>query len=54
MKLADRDLLREMCYIDGKWQAADSGQRIAVTNPANGEVLGYVPRPCAAHNRSEE
>ena len=44
MKLADRDLLREMCYIDGKWQAADSGQRIAVTNPANGEVLGYVPR----------
>ncbi|WEL57641.1 NAD-dependent succinate-semialdehyde dehydrogenase [Pseudomonas kermanshahensis] len=44
MKLADHDLLREVCYIDGKWQAADNGQRIAVTNPANGEVLGHVPR----------
>ncbi|WP_175651789.1 NAD-dependent succinate-semialdehyde dehydrogenase [Pseudomonas sp. Marseille-P9899] len=44
MKLADHDLLRESCYIDGQWLAADSGQRIAVTNPANGEVLGHVPR----------
>jgi len=44
MKLADHDLLREVCYIDGEWQAADNGQRIAVTNPGNGEVLGHVPR----------
>ena len=51
MKLADHDLLRECCYIDGQWLAADSGQRIAVTNPANGEVLGHVPRMGAQETR---
>ena len=51
MKLADHDLLRECCYIDGQWLAADSGQRIAVTNPANGEVLGHVPRMGAEETR---
>ncbi len=51
MNLADRDLLREVCYIDGQWLAADSGQRIAVTNPATGEVLGHVPRMGADETR---
>ena len=51
MNLADHDLLREVCYIDGQWLAADSGQRIAVTNPASGEVLGHVPRMGAEEAR---
>ncbi|HDS1734423.1 NAD-dependent succinate-semialdehyde dehydrogenase [Pseudomonas sp. BP8] len=51
MKLADPDLLREVCYIDGKWLPADSGQRINVTNPANGQTLGTVPRMGAAETR---
>ena len=51
MNLADHDLLREVCYIDGKWQPADSGQRIAVTNPATGVVLGHVPRMGAEETR---
>ncbi|NSX19217.1 NAD-dependent succinate-semialdehyde dehydrogenase [Pseudomonas putida] len=51
MNLADRDLLREVCYIDGKWLAADNGQRIAVTNPASSEVLGHVPRMGAEETR---
>ncbi|WDY59966.1 NAD-dependent succinate-semialdehyde dehydrogenase [Pseudomonas sp. PSKL.D1] len=51
MNLADHDLLRECCYIDGQWLAADSGQRIAVTNPANGQVLGHVPRMGADETR---
>ncbi|AYN13513.1 succinate-semialdehyde dehydrogenase (NADP(+)) [Pseudomonas putida] len=51
MNLADHDLLREVCYIDGKWQQADSGQRIAVTDPATGEVLGHVPRMGAEETR---
>ncbi|HDS1733483.1 NAD-dependent succinate-semialdehyde dehydrogenase [Pseudomonas sp. BP8] len=51
MKLADHDLLREVCYIDGKWLAADSGQRINVTNPATGELLGTVPNMGAAETR---
>ncbi|UVJ46246.1 NADP-dependent succinate-semialdehyde dehydrogenase [Pseudomonas sp. LS1212] len=44
MRLADPELLREFCYIDGSWIAADSGQTIDVTNPATGERLGSVPR----------
>ncbi|NWC81536.1 NAD-dependent succinate-semialdehyde dehydrogenase [Pseudomonas putida] len=51
MKLADPDLLREVCYIDGKWLPADSGQRINVTNPATGELLGTVPNMGAAETR---
>ncbi|UUT20948.1 MULTISPECIES: NAD-dependent succinate-semialdehyde dehydrogenase [Pseudomonas] len=51
MKLADSNLLREVCYIDGKWVPADGGQHINVTNPATGELLGTVPRMGAAETR---
>lgn len=40
-------LIREACYIDGQWVGADSGETIAVTNPATGEQLGTVPK-CGA------
>ena len=40
-------LLREQCYIAGEWVNADSGETIAVTNPATGEALGTVPK-CGA------
>ncbi len=43
MKLADPRLLREQCYVDGRWQAADDAATIAVRNPASGAVLGTVP-----------
>ena len=42
--ITDPTLFREHCYIDGKWSDADDGRTIPVTNPANGEVLGSVPR----------
>jgi len=29
-------------YLDGEWRPAISGKRIAVSNPATGEVIGYV------------
>ncbi|NBA97185.1 NADP-dependent succinate-semialdehyde dehydrogenase [Pseudomonas sp. R5(2019)] len=51
MKLADSELLRERCYIDGEWVDADSGQSIEVTNPATGECLGHVPRMGASETR---
>lgn len=51
MKLADSGLLREVCYINGDWVAADNGQRINVINPATGESLGSVPRMGAAETR---
>ncbi|MEQ1541996.1 MAG: NADP-dependent succinate-semialdehyde dehydrogenase [Novosphingobium sp.] len=44
-------LLREACYIDGEWVAADGGETIAVTNPATGEQLGTVPKCGAAETR---
>jgi len=31
------------CYIDGQWIAAPEGLTIAVTNPANGQLVGRVP-----------
>ena len=51
MRLADPELLRELCYIDGQWVAADTAQTIAVTNPATGEVIGCVPRMGADETR---
>lgn len=44
-------LLREQCYIDGRWISADGGEAIAVTNPATGAVLGHVPRCGVAETR---
>ncbi|MBQ0797735.1 MAG: NADP-dependent succinate-semialdehyde dehydrogenase [Porticoccaceae bacterium] len=44
MKLNRPELFRQQCYINGQWLDADSGITINVTNPANGEVLGTIPR----------
>lgn len=42
--LQDSPLFRPFAYIDGSWVAADSGEQIDVLNPANGDVIGRVPR----------
>ena len=44
LTLKDPSLLKQLCYLNGQWQAADSGAAIDVTNPANGEKLGSIPR----------
>ena len=44
MNLKDPNLFRQLCYVDGEWRKADSGQTIDVTNPATDEVLGTVPK----------
>jgi succinate-semialdehyde dehydrogenase/glutarate-semialdehyde dehydrogenase len=41
-QLARPELFREAAYINGQW--IDSDDRIPVSNPADGEVLGSVPR----------
>jgi len=51
MKLQNPDLLRRQCYIDGAWVDADSGATVEVTNPADGKVIGTVPRMGAAETR---
>ena len=38
-----RSLLREQCFIGGRWMAAERGAHIPVINPATGDTLGTVP-----------
>ena len=51
VKLKDPSLLRELCYINGGWSAADSGTSVDVTNPATLKKLGSVPNMGAAEAR---
>ena len=46
--LKDASLLRHEAYINGEWQAADSGETLEVFDPATGEPLGSVPNMGAA------
>ena len=52
MKLKDETLLRQLCYVDGGWQAADSKAAIDVTDPATGKVLGTVPKFLGGETRA--
>ena len=49
--VTDMKLVREQCYIGGKWCDADSGDTLDVTNKATGEVLGTVPKMGADETR---
>jgi succinate-semialdehyde dehydrogenase/glutarate-semialdehyde dehydrogenase len=40
--LKDKNLLKDRCYVDGKW--VGGGATIEVTNPVNEDALGPVPR----------
>ena len=51
MQLKDTQLFRQQAYIDGQWLDADSGQTIAVNNPATGEIIGHVPKMGRAETR---
>ena len=42
-RLSDMSLFRQQAYVDGAWIDADSGETIAVTNPATGEVQALCP-----------
>jgi succinate-semialdehyde dehydrogenase/glutarate-semialdehyde dehydrogenase len=41
--LKNPELLRERAFLAGHWAEADSGERFAVHNPANGELIAHVP-----------
>jgi succinate-semialdehyde dehydrogenase / glutarate-semialdehyde dehydrogenase len=51
LKLKDATLLRELCFINGGWSAADSGATLDVTNPATSKKLGSIPNMGAAETR---
>ena len=44
LTLKDPSLLKQHCYLNGQWSAADSGAVIDVTNPATGAVIGTIPK----------
>jgi succinate-semialdehyde dehydrogenase / glutarate-semialdehyde dehydrogenase len=51
MKLKDSTLLRQQCFIDGAWVAADNGATLDVSNPATAQKLGSIPNMGAAETR---
>jgi succinate-semialdehyde dehydrogenase/glutarate-semialdehyde dehydrogenase len=44
MNLSRPSLFRQACYIDGQWVGSADGGTLNVENPADGRVLGTVPR----------
>ncbi|MHC8508444.1 MAG: NADP-dependent succinate-semialdehyde dehydrogenase [Rhodospirillales bacterium] len=51
LPLADPSLFRRQCRIGAAWADADNGETLPVTNPANGETIGTVPKMGAAETR---
>jgi succinate-semialdehyde dehydrogenase/glutarate-semialdehyde dehydrogenase len=51
LQLKDMSLLRQQCYIDGAWVDADDKATLPVHNPANGQLIGTVPKMGAAETR---
>ena len=50
-KLKEMAFFREQCYIDGAWLDADDKSTISVVNPADGTIVGSVPRMGAEETR---
>jgi len=44
LNLKDPSLLRQAALVGTEWVEADAKTGIAVTNPATGELIGYVPK----------
>jgi succinate-semialdehyde dehydrogenase/glutarate-semialdehyde dehydrogenase len=51
MQLKDSSLLKQLCFVDGSWCAADGAGTIEVKNPASGAMLATVPNAGAAETR---
>ena len=51
MKLKDRKLFRQKCYVDGAWVGADDGATFRVNNPADDSTLGTAPSLGQAETR---
>ena len=44
MKIKNKELFKEQCYIDGKWVDSSNNETIEVNNPATLEIVGKVPK----------
>jgi len=49
LSLKDPSLLKDKCYVAGEW--VGGAERIAVTNPVDDSLVGYVPKLGAAEAR---
>ena len=47
MDLSKIDLTRPECFIGGEWTAAQSGETVAVDNPASQKIIGAIPKMTA-------
>jgi len=51
MQISDKGLLKTQAYIDGQWVDADSGDTLAVFNPATGETIAEIAKCGTAETR---
>ncbi|MGE5526127.1 MAG: NADP-dependent succinate-semialdehyde dehydrogenase [Rhodospirillaceae bacterium] len=51
VQLKDMSLFRQQCYIDGAWVDADDKSTLPVHNPADGQLIGTVPKMGVAETR---
>lgn len=51
LSLSDTALFRTECYINGQWCSAKSGAKLAIKNPATGEVIAEVAKVDAEETR---
>jgi len=51
MQISDQGLLKTQAYVDGKWIAADSGETLAVINPATGDTIAEIAKCGTAETR---
>jgi len=51
IEIKDASLLRQACYVDGQWIAADDGATLDVNNPATGAIIAQVPLAGQAETR---
>jgi succinate-semialdehyde dehydrogenase / glutarate-semialdehyde dehydrogenase len=51
LSLRDMSLFRQQAFVGGRWEDAASGQTTRVLNPADGKVIGTIPRMGVAETR---
>ena len=51
LSLSDSTLFRTECYINGQWCSAESSARLAIKNPATGDVIAEVAKVGAEETR---
>ena len=43
LQLKDKDLFKQQCFINGKWENAENGDTFEVFNPSDLTLVGTMP-----------